>query len=138
MAAPASIFARIVAGEIPCQCVYQDQYVFAFLDVNPLSDGHTLIVTKRTVERVEDLTVDEGAALGRVLPLLVRRLTAVTGAEGCNILQNNGRVAGQEVPHVHFHIIPRRADDGLGYRWRAQKRSPAELETLAQRIRAQA
>ncbi len=135
-AASGSIFARIVAGEIPCQKVFENEHVLAFLDINPLSEGHTIVIPKRTVARLTDLTPDEAAALGRALPEVARRIVAATGAEGFNILENDGRVASQEVPHVHFHIIPRQAGDGLGYRWHPQKRTAAELTALAERILA--
>ncbi len=131
-----SIFSRIVAGEIPCQKVFENDLVFAFLDINPLSVGHTLLVPKREVERVEDLTPDEAAELGRQLSVLTRKVLKATGAPACNVLQNNGPIAGQEVPHVHYHIIPRREGDGLGYRWKPQKGVPAELEALAEKIRS--
>ena len=101
-----SIFAKIVAGEIPCQRVFENEHVLAFLDINPLAEGHVLLIPKRAVERLEDLTPAEGAELGRQIPVLVRKVMATTGAAGCNVLQNNGAVAGQEVPYVHFHIIP--------------------------------
>lgn len=135
--AAGSIFARLIAREIPCQCVFENDLVFAFLDINPLADGHTLIVPKRTVARPEDLTADEARELGRQIPLLARRILAATGAHDYNVLANVGSAAGQEVPHVHFHIIPRRPEDGLGYRWRPQKAEPARLGVLAERIRSQ-
>ncbi len=131
-----SIFARIIAGEIPCQRVFENAHLLAFLDVNPLAEGHTLVVPKRTVAVFEDLTAEEAAELGRQLPILARKIVAATGAEGFNILINRGQVAGQEVQHVHVHIIPRRAGDGLGYRWRPQQRTAEELAALAERIRA--
>jgi histidine triad (HIT) family protein len=135
-AGPPSIFARIVAGEIPCQRVFENAHVLAFLDIRPLAEGHTLVLPKRTVPRLADLTPEEAAELGRQLVAIARKIVAATGAEGLNILLNDGQVAGQEVPHVHFHIIPRRANDSLGYRWRPQPRSPEELNALAERIRA--
>jgi histidine triad (HIT) family protein len=131
-----SIFARIIAGEIPCHRVFENEHVLAFLDVHPLSEGHTLVLPKRTVARAEELTADEAAELGRQLIALARKLVAATGAQGFNILLNNDRAAGQEVPHVHFHVIPRRAGDGLGFRWRPQQRTSEELAALAERIRA--
>lgn len=135
-AAERSIFARIIAGEIPCHRVFENAQVFAFLDIHPLADGHALVMPKRAVARLEDLTAEEAADLGQQLVALARRIVAATGAAGYNILLNNGTVAGQEVPHVHFHIIPRRAGDGLGYRWKPQERSPADLAALAARIAA--
>jgi len=131
-----SIFTRIIKGEIPCQRVFENEYLLAFLDINPLAEGHTLVVPKEQVERLEDLSPESAAEMGRWLGRIARWVLAATGAEGYNVLQNNGRVAGQEVPHVHFHIIPRRAGDGLGYRWNARPADPQYLEELAERIRA--
>ena len=136
MAGAGSIFARIVAGEIPCHRVFENEHVLAFLDIRPLAEGHTLVLPKRTVASLEELTPDEAAELGRQLVVLARRIVAATGAEAYNVLLNNGQAAGQEVPHVHFHIIPRRTGDGLGFRWRPQQRSNEELAALAQRIQA--
>ena len=135
MSAP-SIFSRIIRGEIPCHRIYEDDFVLAFLDINPLADGHTLVVPKREVEHLHQLPAEEAAAVGRRLGMIAERVLAATGAEGYNVLQNNGRAAGQEVPHVHFHIIPRRAGDGLGYRWIPQQRTPEQLAALAARIAA--
>lgn len=132
-----NIFARIAAGEIPCQRVFENEHVLAFLDIRPLAEGHTLVIPKRPVTRFEELTDAEAAELGRALRTVARKVVAATGAAGYNLLQNNGLVAGQEVPHVHFHIIPRRAGDGLGFRWRPQERSAEELAALAARIAAQ-
>lgn len=134
--AAASIFARIVAGEIPCHKVFENAHVLAFLDINPLAEGHTLVIPKRPVERLEDLTPDEVAEMARSLVVVARRVLEVTEAPAYNILQNNGVAAGQDVPYVHFHIVPRRPGDGLGYRWKAQKGDPARLAELAQRLRA--
>lgn len=131
-----SIFTKIINGQIPCARVFENEHVFAFLDIAPLSIGHTLVVPKRQVARLEDLPPDEGAAIGRVLGLIARRVLKIVGAPAYNILQNNGTESGQVVPHVHFHIIPRREGDGLGYRWNAKSTKPDELATLASRIAA--
>ena len=136
MAGAGSIFARIVAGEIPCHRVFENEHVLAFLDIRPLAEGHTLVLPKRPVANLEELTPDEAAELGRQLVGLARRIVAATGTEAYNVLLNNGQAAGQEVPHVHFHIIPRRTGDGLGFRWRPQQRSNEELAALAERIQA--
>ena len=130
-----SVFTRIIRGEIPCQKVFENDHVLAFLDVNPLAEGHTLVVPKRQVEQLHELSEQEVCEIAKVLGRLGERITRAVGAEGYNILQNNGAVAGQVVPHVHFHIIPRRAGDGLGYRWNARSASPEELAGVAERIR---
>jgi histidine triad (HIT) family protein len=134
--APDSIFTRIIKGEIPCHRVFENEHVLAFLDITPLSTGHTLVIPKRQAERLEDLTPDEAAEIARQLGSVAKRVLAATGAEGYNVLQNNGKVSGQEVPHVHFHIIPRRSGDGLGYRWNAKPAEQAALAELAQRMNA--
>ena len=117
-----TIFDKILDGEIPCHRVYEDEHVLAFLDIGPLSRGHTLVIPKERQARLHDLSDEAAAALGRVLPRLCRAVVAATGAEAYNVLQNNGRPAGQLVEHVHFHIIPRFGDRGLGIGW-----SPGEL-----------
>jgi histidine triad (HIT) family protein len=130
-----SIFTRIVKGEIPCHRVFENERVLAFLDVNPLSEGHTLVIPKRQTERLEDLPPEDAAEIARHLGPIATRVCAATGAEGYNVLQNNGRVSGQEVPHVHFHIIPRSAGDGLGYRWNAKPGDHDALAKLAEQIK---
>ncbi len=131
-----SIFVRIAAGEIPCHRVFENEHVLAFLDVNPLAEGHTLVIPKEPYVRLEDLPAELAAEIGRLLPVIARQIVTATGAAGYTILQNNGAVAGQEVQHVHFHVIPRRPGDGLGYRWHPQKRTSEELAALAAKIRA--
>ncbi len=133
-AAGDSIFTKIVLGEIPCQRVFENEHVLAFLDITPLSEGHTLVIPKRQVELFEDLPPEEAAEIARQLGPIAKRVCEAVGAKGYNILQNNGRVAGQEVPHVHFHIIPRGEADGLGYRWKAKPADPDSLARLARRI----
>ena len=110
-----TVFAKIVRGEIPCHKLYEDELVIAFLDVNPIARGHTLVVPKEPAETLDALSDDSAAAIGRVLPRLSRAVIAATGATAYNILQNNGADAHQSVFHVHFHIIPHHPDGaGLG------------------------
>lgn len=123
-----SIFSRILRGEIPCYRVYQDEWVLAMLDINPLSRGHTLVVTKEPAATIGELSDPAAAGLGRALPRICRAVLKATGAGAYNLLQNNGREAGQEVMHVHVHIIPRYAGEETGLRvtWR-----PTGLEAEA-------
>ena len=102
-----SIFSKIIRGEIPSHKVYEDDFVIAILDIAPLAEGHTLVIPKEPAERLDLLGDEHAAGVGRVLPRIARAIMKVTGADAYNILQNNGRDAGQVVPHVHFHIIPR-------------------------------
>lgn len=135
MPAVATIFDRILEGEIPCHRVYEDGEVLAFLDISPLSRGHVLVIPKERVARLHELSAEAAAALGRVLPRLARAVLAATGAEAYNVLQNNGAAAHQAVDHVHFHIIPKTAEGGLGIGW--QPRPLGDGETLAAAIRAE-
>lgn len=129
------LFERIAAGEIPSYRVFEDEHVFAFLDINPLSRGHTLVIPRRRYERLEDLPGETAAALGRALPRIAAAVLRATGAPAYNVLQNNGRSAGQAIPHVHFHIIPKYADGtGLPHRWPAQTLNREEAPELAKTI----
>jgi histidine triad (HIT) family protein len=131
----ATIFDRILSGEIPCWRLYEDERVLAFLDIGPLSPGHTLVIPKERAARLHELSDDSAAALGRVLPRLCRAVVAATGVEDYNVLQNNGAAAHQAVDHVHFHIIPKRGGEGLGVGWPAGRLEPEQAEPLQRRIR---
>lgn len=137
-AAANSIFAKIVAGDLPCHKVYEDDHTLAFLDINPLATGHTLVIPKTSATTIGELSDEANAALGRAVGIVARMVIGVTGAPGYNVLQNNNAVAGQEVPYVHYHIIPRSAGDGLGFRWVPQQRSQEELVALRDKIIAAA
>jgi histidine triad (HIT) family protein len=114
-----TVFTKILRGEIPCHRIYEDAAVLAFLDVNPLSRGHTLVIPKEPAATIDQLSDDAAAAIGRALPRIARAVLAATGATAFNILQNNGAEAHQAVFHVHFHIIPKTDDgSGLGIDWR--------------------
>ncbi len=117
-----TIFDQIIAGNIPCHRVYEDEHVFAFLDINPLSVGHVLVIPKERAAQLHLLSDDAAAALGRVLPRLCRAVLKTTGSEAYNVLQNNGADAHQAVFHVHFHIIPKLPKGpGLGLQWTTQE-----------------
>jgi histidine triad (HIT) family protein len=132
-----TIFAKILRGEIPCHKVYEDDHVLAFLDINPLSRGHTLVIPKEIAATLDKLSDDSAAAIGRVLPRIARAVLAATGARDFNILQNNGARAHQAVFHVHFHIIPKAEDgSGLGIGWKPQPLDPAEAATIASDVAA--
>jgi histidine triad (HIT) family protein len=128
---PDTIFSKILRGEIPCHKVYEDDLVLAFLDVNPLSPGHTLIIPKEPAATLDQLSEESSAAIGRVLPRLSRAVLKATGASEFNILQNNGSGAHQAVFHVHFHIIPKLPDGrGLGVGWKPGKLAGDEAKQL--------
>ncbi|MBP9762460.1 HIT family protein [Patescibacteria group bacterium] len=131
------LFCRIAKGEIPAAKVYEDEIVLAFMDVHPVTQGHLLVVPKR---HSVDLRDTDPVVLGQLLPRIQRiahGLCQALGIEGFNLEQNNGKVAGQVIPHLHFHLIPRRSDDGLKH-WPALAIEPTaeERAALAVQIRA--
>ncbi|MFB6297140.1 MAG: HIT family protein [Salinirussus sp.] len=108
------LFCRIVDGEIPSHTVYEDESTLAFLDVNPLARGHTVVIPKRHYERVGDLPAAVASGMGRAVSTVADAVEAGVDAPATTIAYNNGEAAGQEVPHVHAHVIPRFEDDGAG------------------------
>ena len=133
--ATATIFDRILSGEISCWRVYEDEHVLAFLDVGPLAPGHTLVIPKERAAQLHELSDESAAAIGRVLPRICRAVIEATGVTAYNVLQNNGAGAHQAVFHVHFHVIPKpSAEKGLGIRWAAGKLDAGEAEAMRARI----
>jgi len=135
--APKTVFARILDGELPCHKVYEDDLVLAFLDIGPLSDGHTLVIPKERKAHLHELSDESSAAIGRLLPRLARAILNATGATAYNVLQNNGSDAHQVVMHVHFHIIPKSGPHGLGIGWDPVSLDRERAPILAERIQAE-
>ena len=120
-AAMETVFTKILRGELPCHRIHEDDHVLAFLDIFPLSLGHTLVIPKEPAVTIDALSDEASAAIGRVLPRICRAVIAATGATAYNLLQNNGAAAHQAVMHVHFHVIPKLGSDGLGVVWKPGK-----------------
>ncbi len=122
---PDTIFTKLIRGDLPCHKIYEDELVFAFLDIGPLSRGHALVIPKEPAETLDALSPESAAAIGRVLPRICQVVVDVSGAKAYNVLQNNGPLAHQAVFHVHFHVIPR-FEDGSGLRidWKPGKLDP--------------
>jgi len=131
---PSCIFCRIVAGQIPSLKIFEDDRALAFLDIGPLADGHTLLIPKDHHADLRDLPQHTLAAISAHLPRLATAVMSATGATGLNLLQNTGRSSGQAVFHVHFHLIPRREGDGLGYPWKAGSYSAGAAERWQRQI----
>src|ERR1700730_9734860 len=130
-----TIFGKILSGQIPCHKGYEDENVLAFLDINPLTRGHTRVIPKEPAETLDTLSDESAAALGRVLPRICRAVIAATGVSQYNVLENNGAAAHQAVLHVHFHIIPKpKADEGLGIVWPARSLDPKDASLLVKSI----
>ncbi|KAL6300702.1 HIT-like protein [Sparassis latifolia] len=128
------IFCKIIKGDIPSFKLIETETTFSFLDVGPLSKGHALVVPKYHAAKMHELP-DE--YLADTL-FTAKKIAAAIGAENYNILQNNGRIAHQEVDHVHFHIIPKPSasdDDGLVIGWPSKKADMEELKKLHEELR---
>lgn len=131
---PQNIFAQIIRGEAPCYKLYEDDDVLAFLDLFPQSYGHTLVIPKRAAARnILDIDADELCKLMRVTQQLTRVLVDELQPEGVQVAQFNGAPAGQTVFHIHMHIVPRFAGQGLGVH-ASSKADPLELEKLQARL----
>ena len=112
------IFCGILNNELPASRVYEDEHTLAFLDIHPIARGHALVVPKRHVESYTDLSSNEVSQLAQVGRLVAAHLkSALEGCEGVSLSLADGTSAGQEVPHAHLHVIPRRRGDGFGWKF---------------------
>lgn len=124
------IFCKIIAGQIPCHKLHETERALAFLDIMPLSAGHALIIPKKHCVTLDQMSAEDAGACMEIAPKLAAAILKATGATGFNLLQNNGRIAHQAVMHVHFHIIPKFEDAGLGIGWTPGKLSNEQAERL--------
>ncbi|CAK7272099.1 Adenosine 5'-monophosphoramidase [Sporothrix epigloea] len=129
----ACIFCKIIKGEIPCFKLIETDKTIAFLDINPLSRGHALVIPKFHGEKLLDIPDEH---LTDILPI-VKKVAKAVGTDNYNILQNNGRLAHQEVDHVHFHMIPKpNQAEGLGVGWPQQKTDMDQLKVLFEDLKS--
>ncbi|NEW52833.1 HIT domain-containing protein [Nocardia cyriacigeorgica] len=133
---PYTIFADIIAGREPASRVYEDDDVLAFMDIRPLTPGHLLVVPKVAARSLAELDPKIGGKLFQVAQKLAAALrTSEVGCEGVNFFMADGVTAGQEVFHVHLHVIPRTVGDGFGLKARPTTPHRADLDYLAGSIR---
>ena len=128
------LFCKIVNGKQEAHIIFEDETHVAIMDKYPIQQGHTLVIPKTHHEKVIDMSSDEISELFIRVPIIVRGILEVTGAEGFNIGQNNGKAANQIIPHVHVHIIPRYQKTGNPWARRVIA-TDKELEDLASKIR---
>lgn len=129
------IFCKIIAGEIPCRKVYEDDKVLAFLDIKPTNPGHILVVPKEHYQNIEEITEEDFCILMMAVKRMGKLLKDKLGALGYNITENNDPIAGQNVPHLHFHIIPRHEGDGH-VQWFQGEYKPGEAEEIVKKLLA--
>jgi len=128
------IFCKIVAGEVPSYCIYEDELFKVILDAYPSSVGHSLILTKKHYENVYELPEKEAAALMPLAAKISKKLKTSLGCEGLNILQNNGKVAGQVINHYHLHLIPRYIGDGIVMKWSMEKPPEEDFKKVMEKL----
>ncbi len=130
------IFCKIVEGELPCTKVYEDDDTLAFMDIGPVVKGHTLVIPK---EHYDPITGTPPGVLQKLIVVVQKVAQAQIkglGADGLNVTQANGSVAGQVVPHIHFHVIPRFESDGHKWNWLAKEYdNQEEMQAHADKIK---
>lgn len=130
------LFCRIAAKEIPADIVYEDEHTLAFLDINPVNPGHTLVIPKDHAESLFEIGAESWAAVAETARHIAPAVLRATGATGMNVHMNNKRIAGQLVDHVHLHLIPRHETDGLKH-WHGAPYEDGVSARTAEQIRAQ-
>jgi histidine triad (HIT) family protein len=130
------VFCKIVDGELPCSKVYEDDTLLSFLDINPIAPGHVLVITKAHYDYAHQCPHETMASLATKISTIADAVFQVSGADGYNIYCNNGKAAGQEVPHLHFHIIPRFDGDGAFAKWNTRKyQSSEQMNDICKKLR---
>ena len=130
------VFCKIRDGQIPSFTIYEDSKTLAFMDINPLNEGHCLVITKLHAETIWAAPVEDLQAAIATAKRLAHAIWAALAPDGLNMLQANGRAAFQSVPHFHLHLIPRWNGDGKGFDWTLVKGDMNEIKATAERITA--
>tara|TARA_B100001996_G_scaffold347234_1_gene304636 strand:+ start:269 stop:673 length:405 start_codon:yes stop_codon:yes gene_type:complete len=130
----ASIFTKIIQGEVPCEKIIETYSEIAFLDIMPCAEGHTLVIPKLEVKRLEDLPESEALSLMRTIQHVAKAVSAAFDGIDYNLILNNGANAGQEVEHVHFHVLPRPQDSSRPFHQRT-KYAEGEMQEVGAKIR---
>jgi histidine triad (HIT) family protein len=129
------IFCRIIAGELPSQIVDEDDLTVSFMDINPATRGHALVVPRRHSRDLLDVRADDLTATALGAQRLARRVMERLGADGVNLINSCGRAAWQTVFHFHVHVIPRYVDDPLRLPWRPAPADPERIAAVAAELR---
>jgi len=132
---PNCIFCKIVAGEVPCFKLFEDSDTLAFMDINPVHDGHCLIIPKAHYPTVFEITPEAMAAVARTAIGLAKAADAAVKPDGLNLVQSNGPGAAQSVGHFHIHVLPRRIGDGVLINWKLTPGDMTHIAEIAERIR---
>jgi histidine triad (HIT) family protein len=129
------IFCKIAAGQIPCTKVFEDDRVLAFMDINPLNDGHLLVIPKNHAATILEVSEADFAAVATATHKVAAAVQKALNPDGINVLQLNGKAANQVVPHLHVHIVPRWSGDGLTIsRWEIIPGDMEKVSATAEKI----
>ena len=131
----ASVFTRIIRGELPAAKIYEDEHTIAFMDINPVNPGHALAVTKGHWPTADVIPTEALAATAATAQLVARAIVRELKPDGFNLVQNNGAGAGQSVPHLHIHILPRHKGDGASLNWTYKPGNMDEIAALCERLK---
>ena len=136
MTDPDCLFCRIASGEVPSTTIHEDDRTLAFMDINPATRGHLLVIPRTHAADVHDIDPDDLAECVKVGQRLAGRIVERLGADGVNLLNSSGRAAWQTVFHFHLHVIPRYADDPLELPWVPGAGEPEQIRAAAQELTA--
>ncbi len=130
------VFCKIRDGQVPSVKIYDDERTFAIMDINPLNEGHILVIPKAHAATIYEIALDDLARSAVVAKRIAMAVQKALQPDGLNLLQANGAAAFQSVPHFHLHLIPRWIRDGKGFDWKLIKGNPEEIEAVGEKIRA--
>jgi len=130
------VFCKIVAGKLPCFKLLEDETTIAFMDINPVNPGHALAVAKGHWPTVDVIPPDVLANVARTAQRVAKATVRALAPAGVNLVQANGPAAGQSVPHLHIHIMPRRAGDDVSLNWTPAPGDMKEIEAVAGKLKA--
>jgi histidine triad (HIT) family protein len=133
---PDCIFCKIVAGQMPCFKLFEDDDTLAFMDIYPANAGHCLVIAKDHYPTLFEISNKALAAVSRSISRVARAVNQALSPAGLNLVQANGSGAGQSVTHFHFHILPRERGDELKLNWGAKPGNPDTIAAIADKIRA--
>lgn len=129
-----TIFSRIVAGELPAVKLFEDELCIVTLDINPVKKGHALVISKKQYPTISQCPDDVLGHMMGIVKMMDAKMRKALSCDGTNILINNSPASGQEIPHLHIHVIPRYDNDGLKFGFSKESYVEGEMVTYGKRL----
>ncbi|MCD6523009.1 MAG: HIT family protein [Candidatus Diapherotrites archaeon] len=129
------VFCDIVAGKEKASKIYEDEHTLAFMDIGQVTKGHVLVIPKRHIETIDEMSEQDALHLARTVYIITKAVKQALNAEGINIIQSNGKAAGQHIKHIHFHILPRFTGDGIEIHFPYHRPDRRTLGEVAEEIK---